>query len=120
MWKKQHRHYDYFGRSAIVCQNENETNGPYNFIPVQRIAYRCAHLQMKLKFDDFDETVFIANSTFYITCCLYAYNINDCNSNIKMSIAVHKHIIMYVHHNNMHMHVLCDIEFTRDQPPLFQ
>lgn len=60
MWKKQHRHYDYFGRSAIVCQNENETNGPYNFIPVQRIAYRCAHLQMKLNFDDFDETVFIA------------------------------------------------------------
>ena len=48
------------------------------------------------------------------------YNINDYNSNIKMSIAVHKHIIMYVHHNNMHMHVLCDIEFTRDQPPLFQ
>ena len=52
--------HDYFGRSAIVCQNENETNGPYNFIPVQRIAYRCAHLQMKLDFDDFDETVFIA------------------------------------------------------------
>ena len=27
---------------------------------VQRIVYRCAHLQMTLEFDDFDETVFIA------------------------------------------------------------
>jgi len=60
IWKKQHRHYDYYGSSAIVCQNENESNNSFNLIPAQRIAYRCAYLQMKINFDGLDETVFVA------------------------------------------------------------
>ena len=61
IWKKQHRHYDYYGSSAIVCQNENEMTNSFILIPVQRIAYRCAHLQMKTNFDDLDETIFVAS-----------------------------------------------------------
>ena len=60
LWKKQHTQYDYFGKSAIVCENVNDATGPSNFIPVQRIAYRCAHLQMKIKLEDYEEKVFIA------------------------------------------------------------
>ena len=37
LWKKLHHHFDYFGRSAIVCENEYEGRNPCCFIPVQRI-----------------------------------------------------------------------------------
>ena len=60
LWKKQHMQYDYFGKSVIICENVNDTTGPCNFIPVQIIAYRCAHLQMKIKLEDYEEKVFIA------------------------------------------------------------
>ena len=59
-WKKHHQYYDHFGKSAMVCENVEDTSGPSNFIPVQRIAYRCAHSLMKINFEGYDETVFIA------------------------------------------------------------
>ena len=59
-WKKRHQYYDYFGKSAMVCENVEDINGPSDFIPVQRIAYRCAHSVTKMTLEGYDETVFIA------------------------------------------------------------
>ena len=60
LWKKFHRHFDYFGKSAIVCENEYEGCNSCCFIPVQRIYCRCAHGVMPIKFASITETVFIA------------------------------------------------------------
>lgn len=60
LWKKLHHHFDYFGRSAIVCENEYEGRNPCCFIPVQRIYCRCAHGIIPVKFGSITETVFIA------------------------------------------------------------
>lgn len=59
-WKKLHRNKDYFGISATVCENEFENNGSCCYIPIQRIACRCAFAVMSVKFPDMTETVFIA------------------------------------------------------------
>jgi len=59
MWKKLHSCFDYFGKSAIVNEDEYDTTGPNNFIPVQRITHRCAHTRMKLNLQGFNETVYI-------------------------------------------------------------
>ena len=55
LWKKQHTQYDYFSKSAIVCKTVNDATGPSNFILIQRIAYHCAYLQMKIKLEDYEE-----------------------------------------------------------------
>lgn len=60
LWKKFHFDLDYFGRSAIVCENEYERSDSYCFLPVQRICCRCAHCIMPVKFGSITETVFIA------------------------------------------------------------
>ena len=36
------------------------SNNSFNLIPAQRIAYRCAYLQMEINFDGLDETIFVA------------------------------------------------------------
>jgi len=38
-WKKLHAHFDWFGPSAVVCENIDEIEYT-NFMPVQRIAHR--------------------------------------------------------------------------------
>lgn len=58
-WKVLHRHYDWFGASATVCEVSPEFSCT-NFLPVQRIAKRCAHVTMPVKFGDITENVFIA------------------------------------------------------------
>jgi len=60
LWKKTHVCFDYFGTSAIVLDDEDDMIGPSNFIPVQRILYRCAFTRMKLNLQGYDETVFVA------------------------------------------------------------
>jgi len=35
LWKKMHTCFDYFGTSAIILEDKNDTIGPSNFIPVQ-------------------------------------------------------------------------------------
>ena len=60
LWKQPHRNRDYFGTSAIVCEQSFEQPNACCFIPVQRIACRCAHATMPVKFDDITETVFVA------------------------------------------------------------
>ena len=59
-WKQSHRNRDYFGRSAIVCEESFEECSVCCFILVQRIACRCAYATMPVQFEDITETVFIA------------------------------------------------------------
>ena len=58
-WKRLHAHFDWFGSSAIVCESIDEIEFT-NFMPVQRIACRCAYISMPVDFHDITETVFIA------------------------------------------------------------
>ena len=60
LWKQHHRCYDYFGQSAIMCEDTNDITGPSSFLPVQRIIYRCAYGKIKCNPEGFEETVFIA------------------------------------------------------------
>ena len=56
-WKRFHPHYDWFGISATVCTNDFESS---SFIPIQRIACRCAYLVMPVQFDTHTENCFVA------------------------------------------------------------
>lgn len=60
-WKQNHSSYDWFGQSAIVVSTDSEVEGACCFMPVQRIAYRCAHGQMSLNFGSHTETVLVAS-----------------------------------------------------------
>ena len=58
-WKRLHTHFDWFGSSAIVCECIDEFEST-NFMPIQRIAQRCAYISMPVDFYSSTETVFIA------------------------------------------------------------
>ena len=60
VWKRHHRFYDYYGQSAIMCEDTDDISGPISFLPVQRILYRCAYSEMKCNPEGFEENVFIA------------------------------------------------------------
>ena len=49
-WKKVHPHSNWCGISASVYSDLFELNAACNFMPVQRIAARCAHAKMPLTF----------------------------------------------------------------------
>lgn len=59
-WKKLHQEYDWYGASAIICENEFESCSPCSYLPVQRIHYRCAHVTMPVNNSDIISKVFIA------------------------------------------------------------
>jgi len=59
-WKKLHEHYDWYGTSAIICENEFESFSPCCYLPVQRIFYRCAHVTMPVNSSNIIGNVFIA------------------------------------------------------------
>ena len=60
-WKKKHEEVDYYGISASVCVNDCEPYSICNFIPVQRIAAKCAFCLIKLKCrNGIEELVFVA------------------------------------------------------------
>ena len=62
-WKQVHPNRDCFGSSAQVCSNLSEIPDMCSIMPVQRIAYRCAHAHASLRVtfaDNYEETVFIA------------------------------------------------------------
>lgn len=61
-WKQFHPQLDRFGISATVCVDMFELPGACSIIPVQRIAYRCAHAVLPINFGEFTETVFVACS----------------------------------------------------------
>ena len=41
LWKRYHHFYDYYGQSAIMCEDTDDIIGPSSFLPVQQILYRC-------------------------------------------------------------------------------
>ena len=59
-WKQTHPHTDWYGVSAQVCSLLNEVPDTCCIMPAQRIAYRCAHVKLSVKFPECEETVFIA------------------------------------------------------------
>ena len=59
-WKERHPREDWFGISATVCVNMFEPLSTCNFVPVQRIASKCAHCVLDVDFCGTKETVFVA------------------------------------------------------------
>ena len=59
-WKHLHENHDWFGSSATVCTNMFEPCTACCFLPVQRIAHRCAAIKMPVSFHGVVEDVFIA------------------------------------------------------------
>ena len=59
-WLKPHPEYTYFGTSVIVAQRLEATESPMRYMPVQRIACRCAHMLTQLQFSGSNEDVMIA------------------------------------------------------------
>ena len=60
LWKKLHRNRDFFGISAQVCSTTSETPSPCSFLPVLRIACKCAHLVTDVNMFGSKEHVYIA------------------------------------------------------------
>ena len=60
-WKQPHPSYDWFGNSAMVTSLTCEPLSACCYMPVQRIAYRCAHGNFSVKFDSDTETVFVVS-----------------------------------------------------------
>ena len=60
IWKQQHPLFNWFGQSAVVTSNLDEVQDACCFMPVQRIAFRCASAELCLSFGTIDETVFVA------------------------------------------------------------
>lgn len=58
-WKKLHPQEDWFGVSATVSTDLYELSGSGSFLPVQRIACRCAHACMNVNFPSHMENVFV-------------------------------------------------------------
>ena len=57
-WKKQHSNESWFGTSAVVCTDLFDLNmNP--FLPVQRIANRCAHATLKVKLDSYTHNSYV-------------------------------------------------------------
>lgn len=62
LWKQQHPNQYWFGHSAIICFNTFEPSSPCNFIPVQRIAKKCAFGILTLEvMPDIRENLFVAS-----------------------------------------------------------
>lgn len=59
-WKELHPCYDFYGVSATVCIDMFHASSCCCFLPVQRIACRCAHVIMPVNLNSVTETVFIA------------------------------------------------------------
>jgi len=59
-WKQRHLSYDWFGQSAVVSSNLNQIEDACCFMPVQRIANRCASAELEVDFGDIVNNVFIA------------------------------------------------------------
>lgn len=60
-WYRQHKHFDWFGSSAIVCLPEFMTE---SFIPVQRILSVCIYGKLTIAFQsNQSEKVIVASPT---------------------------------------------------------
>ena len=68
-WKTHCPQYDWFGKSAMVSSVLNETNDACCYMPIQRIAYRCASGKISVDFHTYNETVFVV-SPISINYCI--------------------------------------------------
>lgn len=59
-WKKLHPHATWYGISATVCTDLYEEPDACCFMPIQRIASRCAFVKLPVNFTTHRETVFVA------------------------------------------------------------
>lgn len=59
-WKKLHPRGDWFGASATICTDLYELSELTTFLPVQRIASRCAHATLTVDFGSHQQNVFVA------------------------------------------------------------
>ena len=60
-WKQKHPLYNWFGKSAIVSSTLNEVEDGCCFMPIQRIAFRCASGELPIDFGEITERVLIAS-----------------------------------------------------------
>ena len=60
-WKQRHSQEQWFGTSATVCLNTFEPLSMCNFIPVERLANKCAHCVTDINFHGTKQTVFVAS-----------------------------------------------------------
>lgn len=60
-WKQVHPFQDWYGKSALVSSTLNEVENACCYMPVQRIAFRCASGELVVDFGDICETVFVAS-----------------------------------------------------------
>jgi len=61
-WKQLHPFFDFFGKTAIVSSTLNEVLDLCCYMPVQRIAFRCASGEMNVDFGEIQEKVFVVPS----------------------------------------------------------
>lgn len=61
-WKQRHPQEEWFGMSSTVCLNVFEPVSMCSFMPVERIANKCAHCVADIDFDGTKQTVFVAIS----------------------------------------------------------
>ena len=59
-WKQRHPNEDIFGTSATLCFNMYEQESPCAFLPVQRIACRCAHATLPIQIGVVNENLCVA------------------------------------------------------------
>ena len=60
-WYKMHRNENWYGSSFSVCDRiAPKIINSLNFLPLQRITARCAHIRLKVDFGDIIEDVLVA------------------------------------------------------------
>jgi len=67
-WKQLHPFFDFLGKSAIVSSTLDEIMDVCCYMPVQRIAFRCASGEINVDFGEIQETVFVASSVAMKFC----------------------------------------------------
>ena len=58
-WNKKHCNSNWFGSSVFVSSQCTEPLSRYSFIPVQRLAHRCAHGVINVNFGSCNDNVFV-------------------------------------------------------------
>lgn len=60
-WKKRHANTDWFGSSAIVCEDTFEPPDACCFMPIQRVVNKCAYSVMDITFDTYEDKVLVVS-----------------------------------------------------------
>ena len=60
-WKQLHPCFDFYGKSTIVSSTLNEVPDLCCYMPLQRIAFRCASGEMYVDLEEIREIVFVAS-----------------------------------------------------------